>query len=139
MAFTFNPFTGNFDVKGSGGSGTADGFLPYYYVDTGVSVEIPEYRQMNIHGPLTVFGTLSVLGELNLIPDPPREFTGPSFSYNMDGTLSQTTYDDGSYKTFTYSGGLLSETIFYINDGPTIQKVFNYTGSVLDSIDETYL
>lgn len=62
--------------------------------------------------------------------------TGPSFTYNGDGTINTITYDDGSVKTFSYLSGKLAQTVLVIFGGATITKTFNYTGDQLDSIDE---
>lgn len=64
-------------------------------------------------------------------------YTGPEFTYNDDGALTRTDYDDGSYKTFSYSGGILSRIEFFISGGDTIRKDFVYSDGVLIRIDES--
>ena len=67
------------------------------------------------------------------------EYIGPAFTYNVDGTLSRIDYNDGSYKLFTYSSGILDQINFFIFGGDTIRKSFNYSGGVLSSIDQVTL
>lgn len=63
MALRFNPFTGTFDFTGSG---TSDGFLPQYYIDTGDSVTIAAKREMSLSEELVVLGELINLGRIIL-------------------------------------------------------------------------
>lgn len=67
MGYKFNPFTGTFDIAGSGG--TADGFLPYDYILVDTSVTIPQYRQMHVHQELTIEGELIIEGSLFILED----------------------------------------------------------------------
>lgn len=67
------------------------------------------------------------------------EYIGPQFTYDGSGTLTRIDYDDGSYKEFTYADGKLTQIDFIIFGGDTIRKTFNYTGDVLNSIDQITL
>jgi len=63
------------------------------------------------------------------------DLTGPEFTYTGD-LLTQVDYDDGSYKTFSYTGSRLDESVLYLISGTVITKTFNYTGDTLTSITE---
>lgn len=62
---------------------------------------------------------------------PPKS---PVFTYT-DGALTGIEYEDGSTKTLTYAGGILT-TLVFIRDGVTSTKTFNYTSGILQSINE---
>lgn len=67
-------------------------------------------------------------------------FTGPEFVYNLDGTLSTITYDDGSVKTFTWNTGKLEKIVFAKLGGDTIQKEFFYDiDGRLERIDQSVI
>lgn len=66
-------------------------------------------------------------------------YTGPEFTYDVNGNLTGIEYDDGSTKTFTYSNDLLSRIDFDIFGSYTIRKDFVYTGDVLIRIDQTII
>lgn len=66
MAFKFNPITGQLDLVGSGGSSSPDNFS-YETVALGVVVTVPQYQQMIVDGPITVEGSLIVIGKVVLI------------------------------------------------------------------------
>lgn len=65
------------------------------------------------------------------------EYTGPEFSYDVDGRLERVDYDDGSYKTFTYTDGVLSLIDFAIFGSYTVRKEFVYSNDVLIRIDQS--
>lgn len=66
-------------------------------------------------------------------------YTGPEFTYDVGGNLTQIEYDDGSIKTFEYDDGLLSRIDFDIFGSYTIRKDFVYTDGVLMRIDQTII
>lgn len=59
----------------------------------------------------------------------------PVFSYTS-GRLSSIVYQDGAVKTFTYTGGQLTQ-LDLVRNGLTTRKVFNYTSGQLSSVTET--
>jgi len=62
---------------------------------------------------------------------PPK---GPAFTYT-GSELTGITYDDGSTKVLSYTGGKLIQVVF-VQGLLTSTKTFNYTGDILMSIDE---
>ena len=70
MSVVFNPFTGNLDIKGSGGtsSPSADNFS-YTLIDIGETVIIPENQEMVHVQDLMVRGDLIVRGSTFQIVD----------------------------------------------------------------------
>lgn len=67
--------------------------------------------------------------------------SAPSISYNGSGEVSSITYSDGSIKTFTYAGGLLTRIDHtYSNPSKTYRKDFSYdVSNKLTSISESLL
>lgn len=61
----------------------------------------------------------------------------PSFTYT-GGVLTRIDYPDGSYKTLTYSSGVLA-SVKYVNNGVTVTKTLNYSSGVLSSISESVM
>lgn len=60
MSFKFNPFTGNMDIV------TPDNFS-YNYIQTGITLFIPQYQQMVVEGFLDVHGDLDLVGDLAVV------------------------------------------------------------------------
>jgi len=79
-------------------------------------------------------------GKLIILHDRPEtELTGPDFTYNGSGELTQIDYDNGEQKLFTYTAGDLIRVDTLI-DGTTLRKDFYYGGGgELDYIDEYYV
>ena len=65
--------------------------------------------------------------------DPP--LTSPVMAYS-GGRLSSIVYADGALKTFTYTGGQLTQ-LDLVRNGLTTRKVFTYTSGQLSSVTET--
>ena len=113
-------------------------------VESSESLTIPAnkqylvWREIIVKGNLTVKpgGELVILDETPAYPDP----TGPDFTYNGSGQLTQADYDAGEQKLFTYNGSGQLTQLDFIRDGLTYRKDFFYTGGGdLDYIDEYYV
>lgn len=151
MAYTFNPFTGNFDTI------VKDGFLPYCHIQAGLSVTVPEYRELITTNELEVLGELVVLGTVTLLSQSIDDsadlntYVGTNVqdildrifgatestavSYSADGTVNYLTgYSRADQVTanriyrvdFTYDASLYPATeslkIYSLTDGTTILK-----------------
>lgn len=65
--------------------------------------------------------------------------SGPSFTYTGDA-LTRIDYDDGSYKTLSYSGGYLSVLDFHrFGETDIIRKTFSYSLGKISQIEETII
>jgi len=66
--------------------------------------------------------------------------TNPAFSYNVDGTLAQITYNsNGATKIMTYADGYLTQIDSTLR-GVSMRKTFNYNGEgLLTSINEVQI
>lgn len=63
----------------------------------------------------------------------------PVPTYDSAGVVTRIDYANGSYKTFTYTSGLLTQVDFVRPGLPTIRKTLSYTGEVWSGTAETEL
>jgi hypothetical protein len=68
MSWQFNPFTGTFDKVNDAGAPDPENFS-YKYVQSGQTLEIPEYQEMLLQSDLMVDGDLLVNGDIFQLPD----------------------------------------------------------------------
>jgi hypothetical protein len=61
----------------------------------------------------------------------------PVPTYDGNGDLTRIDYDNGSYKTFTYASGLLTQVDFVRPGLSTIRKTLSYTDEVWTGTTET--
>jgi hypothetical protein len=64
MSVKLNPFTGKFDLVGSGGTSSSSDNFSYETIPLATTVTIPSNQQMIVHGGLTLLGTLVLDGML---------------------------------------------------------------------------
>jgi len=67
--YKFNPFTGTFDIVGTGGSGPGSQNFSYKEVGPLEDILIPEGQQMLVDGEMRVLGHLTVRGQVVDISD----------------------------------------------------------------------
>ena len=99
MAWTFNPFTGSFDQKGSGGGGGAS------YIDG----EVATYNDLPLDGTAALNSAWLVRGNSGIWP-----FNKPAGIYYRSGTLGVSRDAD-----YTYGGTLgdvFSDSVFLLYD-----------------------
>lgn len=56
------------------------------------------------------------------------------YSYNIDGTLAEIAFSNGTSMSFTYSEGLLTERV-HVRENDTVTTTYAYTSGVLTTID----
>jgi hypothetical protein len=98
MAWTFNPFTGSFDQKGSGGGGAS-------YIDG----EVATYNDLPLDGTAALNSAWLVRGNSGIWP-----FNKPAGIYYRSGTLGVSRDAD-----YTYGGTLgdvFSDSVFLLYD-----------------------
>ena len=141
MGYKFNPFSGNLDVVNEGAAGPeGPQGDPGSQIYTGAGIPSiglgidGDFYLNNNNGDYykKISGTWDFQGALTT----PVEPISPVFTYNVDNTLDNITYSDGSTKDFTYTDGKLTELVYVIFGGSTHTKTFNYIGDLLTSIDE---
>lgn len=64
MSFKFNIFSGTFDIVGQSSSGPSANNFSYIKIPQGKTVVVPQNEQMLFVGPITIDGTLRVIGEI---------------------------------------------------------------------------
>jgi len=92
----------------------------------------------DITSPFTGSFTGSFTGNgyaLNSLPGGTDE-KGPALTYSAS-LLTQVTYDSGNYKTFAYTSGLLTQSIFYQGSSVITKTFFYNIDNSLSSITQT--
>jgi hypothetical protein len=70
------------------------------------------------------------------LDDYEKRYKSPELTYT-DGAITRIDYSDSTYKTLTWSAGLLSQIDHVRPTLTTIRKVFSYTDGILQSVTET--
>jgi hypothetical protein len=117
--------------------GRIDVWIPQSYYEISLSVRDPKGSQQLLFLRLTLSDLIS--GDSSGSGTSSGSgLSSPVFTYHPSGKLATITYADGTVKTFSYSGDLLS-TVDTDRAGLTTRKTLHYTSGVLQSITESTL
>ena len=141
MAFKFNPFTGNFDISGTGGGGGGGAFGAIYYFNRSNASSISGYYEMSKNLVIGAGTTLTatgagtqLVGSFATVLNDPNVTTIPSGNWNFENYVSMNS-NGGTPKIYgeIYSRNLAgTETLIATN----ISNPHTITGG---TVNELYL